>query len=794
MNTETCYHCGLQNPRKPYSLDIFGEKKYFCCVGCQSAAKTIIDSGLGEYYRFHLPDQRPIEALSSQITSAFTAYDQTDVQSEFVFENDDQQNECILLIDGISCSACTWLIEKRLLQLPGVTSATVNAGTHRLSLKWQSQKTPLSEIFQSMYVIGYKASPFLPDQEELSRLRTQRQFILRLGVAGIGMMQAMMNAVALYSGIITKQHEIWLWWTSLFLTLPVIAISAWPFFTSAWHSIRGKQLSMDVSVSLAILSAFAASCYATITGHGEVYFESVNMFTFFLVLSRFLEFRARTMASAQGNAITQSLPQTCHLVTNDAIVESSVKNIHQGDILKILPGETCPIDGIVIFGSTEFDESSFTGEFRTVEKRPGDSVSAGTINQSQAINVQVSKTGANNSFNLLRRLIERASSEKPRIAELADKGSRQFIWSTILISLLIGLVWLVVDPSRAYWIVVSVLVVTCPCALSLATPTALAQATLSLKRKGFVITRGYVLERLAELETIAFDKTGTLTEGQFKISQVQLTDKAIELDLAVDDILSICIELEQESEHSIANAFKALVLTSSTEFFNVVNLPSKGVKGDNEMGSWFLGSPTFDELAQLAGNGTWLTLSLNQRPIAYIELDDQVRPTVPALFQMLKELNIKTHVLTGDPSRVGNEKLRANGLTGGYSDSCSAQDKVDWVKAQEANKIAVIGDGMNDAPVLAQASTSIAMSNATDMTKAQADVLMLTTDLQVIGLAIRTAKLTKKIIRQNLTWALVYNAIALPIAAFGWVTPWQAAIGMSLSSLLVVGNALRLRK
>jgi len=328
----------------------------------------------------------------------------------------------------------------------------------------------------------------------------------------------------------------------------------------------------------------------------------------------------------------------------------------------------------------------------------------------------------------------------------------------------------------------------------LATPTALAQATLSLKRKGFVITRGYVLERLAELETIAFDKTGTLTEGQFKISQVQLTDKAIELDLAVDDILSICIELEQESEHSIANAFKALVLTSSTEFFNVVNLPSKGVKGDNEMGSWFLGSPTFDELAQLAGNGTWLTLSLNQRPIAYIELDDQVRPTVPALFQMLKELNIKTHVLTGDPSRVGNEKLRANGLTGGYSDSCSAQDKVDWVKAQEANKIAVIGDGMNDAPVLAQASTSIAMSNATDMTKAQADVLMLTTDLQVIGLAIRTAKLTKKIIRQNLTWALVYNAIALPIAAFGWVTPWQAAIGMSLSSLLVVGNALRLRK
>ena len=286
MTSDTCYHCGLRNPRRPFQLEISGETKFFCCLGCYSAANTIIQSGLGEYYRYHSPDQRPIEAISPQLSSAFSAYDLDDVQAEFVLKKDSLNKECVLLIEGISCSACTWLIEKRLLQLPGVLSAIVNAGTHRLTIQWQPDQIALSVIFQTMFMIGYKASPFLPDQEELARLRTQRQFILRLGVAGIGMMQAMMNAVALYSGIITKQHEIWLWWTSLFLTIPVIAISAWPFFTSAWHSVKAKHLSMDVSITLAIISAFVASCYATVLGHGEVYFESVNMFTFFLVLSK----------------------------------------------------------------------------------------------------------------------------------------------------------------------------------------------------------------------------------------------------------------------------------------------------------------------------------------------------------------------------------------------------------------------------------------------------------------------------------------------------------------------------
>lgn len=792
MSSNTCFHCGLPNPANPFSLSIDGKNREFCCTGCQSAAKAIIDAGLGEYYKFYKPDQHPVDlAINKDVSASFEFYDRGDIQSDFVQNKEGDQSFCILLIEGISCSACTWLIEKRLQQLPGVIAASVNASTHRLSVTWHSDSTKLSEIFKSLYLIGYQASPFLPDQEEQVRQRTQRKYILRLGIAGIGMMQAMMNAVALYSGAIDDKHEIWLWWTSLFLTLPVIFVSAWPFFTSAWHSVRSKHLSMDVSVSVAILSAFLASVYATLSGHGEVYYESVNMFTFFLVLSRFLEFRARSMAHMQGNAAHSALPQVCHLLSEGNVDTVPIKDLKSGDIIRVLPGETCPIDGIVENGSSEFDESSFTGEFKGVFKRLGDQVSAGTINQHQPIEIRVADN-QRHSFNFLQSLIEKASSEKSRLAELADRGARQFIWSTLVISALIGLVWLWIDPDRAFWIVISVLVVTCPCALSLATPTALAQATLSLKRNGFIITRGYAFERLTQITEFAFDKTGTLTEGRFSIHSVDLVDTAGDAKFTVDEILTISACLEQKSEHAIASAFSEIPIPADNlNFEEFENHPGRGVSGTNPVGTWFLGQDTS------ADNDTCTTilLSLDHQPIARILLIDQVRSTTSALFSELKKRDIKSHILTGDSNASLGSEFVLRGLSGEYVSGCTAEDKVEWVQSHtKSDSLAVVGDGLNDAPLLAAAPLSIAMMNATDMTKSQADVLMLTTDLQVIHTAIEMAHKTKRIIRQNLAWALVYNAIALPLAAMGWVTPWQAAIGMSASSLLVVGNALRLRK
>lgn len=793
MTESICYHCGLPNPDRPLTLPLAGKELSFCCIGCRTAAQTILDAGLGEYYRFYQPDQHPVESITAGNTEldTLTLYDRPDIQQDFVTSDNDEK-QCILAVEGISCSACTWLIEKRLQQLPGVRQATVNASTHRLSLTWAPDQQPLSGIFQALYLIGYRARPFLPDEEEDIRQRTQRKYILRLGIAGIGMMQAMMNAVALYSGTITEQHEIWLWWTSFFLTVPVIAISAWPFFTSAWNSLKSKHMSMDVSVSLAILSAFGASCYATVTGHGEVYYESVNMFTFFLVLSRFLEFRARTQAARDGNAAQNLIAQTCHKVINNDVTEIPVRDMCDGDVIRLMPGETSPFDGTIVAGQSQFDESSFTGEFRPVTKNTGDPVSAGTINQYQRVDVRINRD--RQSFNLLTNLIERGSAEKSRLARLIDQGARQFIWSTLIIAALIGLVWLWYDPDRAFWIVISVLVVTCPCALSLATPTALAQATLTLKTKGFVITRGYVLERLSQLTDIAFDKTGTLTEGRFSVHNITLTEPCLRRGLSDSDILALCAALEADSEHPIASAFKNIAPnTLSLSLSAPENLPGYGVRATSPEGEWQLSRA--DSQSNETDAATCLELSLNRECFARLELTDQLRPMVPKLFESLSAANINRHVLTGDSSRSLAPQLTQYGLNGQFVSHCTPEDKVSWVSGfGEKDRLAVVGDGLNDAPLLASAHLSIAMLDATDLTKAHADVLMLTQDLQVLATAISVARKTRRIIRQNLSWALIYNAIALPLAALGLVSPWQAAIGMSLSSLIVVGNAMRLRK
>lgn len=798
MPSGNCFHCGLTNPPNPPALNHESEHYEFCCLGCKSAAVVIFDSGLGDYYRFHKPDQQPVEvSLSEQQSLKFSAFDDPDFQSTFVDEKENHQHSAILIVEGMTCSACAWLIEKRLLQLPGVLKATVNASTHRLLIDWQNHTVKLSDIIKALFLLGYRASPFVADEQERVRHKTHRQFIFRLGIAAIGMMQTMMTTVALYSGHIDPSHERLLWWTGLFLTVPVLLISALPFFKNALANLTHRQVSMDVSISVALLSAFIASAFATFTGLGEVYYESVNMFTFFLVLSRFLEFRARSSAHLQGNKLAGLLPQTCLKLTNGETELVGISRLNAGDTIILMPGDIAPIDGIVTCGQSEFDESSFTGEFKGVVKTKGDFILAGTINLHQRIEVTVSKKHKNSTYEQLNKLVEKAGLEKPKLAMIADKGARQFVWSTLAISLIIGLVWLLYDPSRAFWVVISVLVVTCPCALSLATPTAFAQATANLRQKGFVITRGYALERLAALHHIAFDKTGTLTEGQFSVHNVQCTDEAKRRRLTDQDILTLCAKLEDGNKHPIATAFKPHKQSSTHAFSHLEGHIGYGVSGYLNNERWVLCSSfqsTIDSSLTESGHGTTcLDLKVNDTKVATIELADQLREHLNRLFPSLNDQQITAHVLTGDSSIAMEPMLREYGLTGDFKHACKPEDKVAWLSQQKSEHIAVVGDGVNDAPLLAKAGLSIAMMDATDLTRAQADILLLTNNLSVLGEAVKTAKRTQQIIRQNLAWALIYNAVALPIAALGWVSPWQAAIGMSLSSLLVVGNSLRLR-
>ncbi len=799
--TERCFHCGLPAFDNRFQLTLDTTPRTFCCAGCLAAAQTIIDSGLGDYYRFHDPDQTPAAPpVNDRDRERLQLYDRDDVQQEFVRIETDTERSATLMIEGISCAACSWLIEKRLRQLPGILSAHFNQSSHRLSVHWDETRLHLSDIFIALHSLGYRAQPFKADAEVALRQKTQRQYLLRLGVAGIGMMQAMMNAVALYSGNIEAQYEHWLRWTSLVLTLPVVVIAAGPFITSAWRSLKARHLSMDVSVSIAILGAFLASVWATVTQQGEVYYESVNMFTFFLVLGRYLEFRARTSVHASGNALLQHLPPTCLKWTGERFERVTVKDLKTGDRIQVLAGELCPVDGHVTQGTTQFDEARLTGEFEPRTKAPGDAVLAGTLNQSQPIEIEVTRVGQDSSASSLLQLLERATNEKPRIAELADRGSRHFVLSTLIITAVIGLAWWWFAPDRAFWVVISVLVVTCPCALSLATPTALAQATNSLRQQGLVITRGHTLDRLAEVTDLAFDKTGTLTEGRYRLVEVEALPAAADHGLSQNDLISIAVSLEANSEHPIAQAFEDAKHPGSPmwKLDNRQNHASEGLSGHDAQGEYRLGTSAFalgrpSESNEDRRQRVWL--SLNGDGLAIFTLNDEIRSTARAALDELESLGLRCHVLTGDPSRAIDPRLEDLPLGGDYASGLSAQAKLEWMnqRQKQGAQVAMVGDGINDAPVLAGAPVSIAMSSGTDLAKQASDALLLNENLRLLPTAIRAARKTRRIIRQNLLWALIYNGAALPLAAAGWVAPWQAAIGMSLSSLLVVGNALRLR-
>lgn len=801
-----CYHCGLPNPDQRHQLQLDDQAVTFCCVGCKAAAQTIIDSGLGDYYRFHNPDQTPAAPpLNQREAETLALYDRPDVQADFVHYSDDADCQATLMVDGVSCAACSWLIEKRLRQLPGIKSAHFNQSNHRCQVQWDAESIPLSRIFSTLFALGYRAHPYKADEEEAWRQRTSRRYILRLGIAGIGMMQAMMNAVAIYSGNIELLHEQWLRWASLMLTVPVVLIAAGPFVTSAWRGLKAGQLNMDLSVSLAIWGAFIASVLATVTASGEVYFESVNMFTFFLVLGRFLEFRARTSVHASGNALLQHLPPTCLKWTGSGFERIAVRDLEQGDRIQVLAGELCPVDGRIVAGATEFDESRLTGEFHPRPRAQGDLVMAGTLNQSQPVEIEVTHRVKDSSVTSLVQLLERAASEKPRIAELADKGSRHFVWSTLIITGLIGAIWLAVEPERAFWVVISVLVVTCPCALSLATPTALAQATTTLRQWGLVITRGHTLGHLAEITDLAFDKTGTLTEGRYQLVSTQLTPQAKALGLDENAVRALACTLESASEHPLAQAFKeataAVTQAPSNLILGEVTLhPGAGLSAEDNQGELYrIGTAVFtgatDSEQPEAGEQT-IWLSRSDQILARFSVKDEIRSTAASALQELAGLGIRCHVLTGDPNPTRARTFESLPLDGEYQYGLSAEAKLDWVQRQEQKgaRVAVVGDGINDAPVLAGATVSVAMVSGTDLAKQAADALLLNGNLRTLPAAVRIARKNRRIIRQNLSWALLYNALALPLAAMGWVTPWQAAIGMSLSSLLVVGNALRLRK
>lgn len=793
-----CFHCGEPIPAAlNIALPVDGQTERFCCHGCKAVCEMILQEGLSGFYHHRSAPAITPKPVEDSLVSQLKLYDHQRLQQSFVHRRADGLPSAQLLIEGITCAACIWLIEKHLSRHAGVLSINVNHTTQRASLVWDPQQTTLSDILIAIAELGYRARPFEPNSLEGSLRAEQKRAIIRLCVAGMGALQGMMLAVPLYFGVIhdvTPEFQTFFRWLSLLVATPVVFYSAQPFFRAALRDLRYRHLTMDVPVSLAIALAYIASAWVTVSGGRHVYFDSVCMFTFFLSLGRFLEMRARFRVGLASASLEQIQPAIANRVIGDTLEAVASYDLKPGDIVQVRPGETIPADGEIVDGESSVSEAALTGEFLPERRRAGDWVSAGTLNGDGPLRLRVAQAGQNTRLSAILRILERAQQEKPVTAVMADRVAGYVVAVVLIAAALVYTGWSLAGNPNAFDIALSVLVVTCPCALSLATPTALTAATAALRRVGFLPVKGNVLEGLAEIDRIVFDKTGTLTEGRLSIIQVTSLSG-----WDTEECLGIAASLEAFSEHPIARAFRARPAWNTQTARDVRNHLGQGLTGIVSGQRYCLGSRDFvAEYCTMpppasSDDGLTIFLASENQWLARFELDDQARDDAATTVGQLQALGIESELLSGDRSaqvQAVGERLGLSRVTGG----ATPEAKLEHLQTleQQGHRIAMVGDGLNDLPVMAGARVSIAMASAADLTQLQADAILVSNHLHPLVTAVHLGRRTRRIIRQNLAWAVLYNLVALPLAIAGWVPPWIAAIGMSASSLIVVMNALRL--
>jgi Cu2+-exporting ATPase len=797
-NRPSCFHCGQPIPSgATYAAEVDGVSRPMCCAGCQAVARTIVDRGLGAYYRHRTAPARTVEPVPADLLDRLALYDRPAVQQSFV-RPEGELRETSLILEGITCAACVWLNERHVSRLPGVTSFRVNYSTHRAHLTWDPGLIELSEVLGAISAIGYVAHPYDPRRHEDIYRAERNAALRRLGVAGLGVGQVMMFAVALYAGGFQGMEagmERLLRWASLIVATPVVAYAARPFFRGAWRDLRAGGLGMDVPVALAIGAAYLASVWGTLTGAGEVYFDSVTMFTFFLLTARYLEMSARHGAVQTTEAMGRLVPVTATRLRGDRQEVVPAAELQPGDTVLVRPGESVPADGAVVEGRSSVDESLITGESLPRPRREGDDLVAGSVNREGPLTVQVVRAGAETLLSSIVRLLDRAQTEKPRIARLADRVAGWFVGAVLAFAAVVAWWWWRHQPGDAFTVTLSVLVVTCPCALSLATPAALTAATSWLARRGLLVTRGHAIEALARATHVVLDKTGTLTQGDLRLEEVVPVR-----DLSSDEALAVAAALERRSEHPIG---RALLRASDTALHarDLCVVPGEGIKGEIGGRHYRLGRPEFATAApspdgKTASDGaTWVALGDSAGPVAWFAFRDPLRPDAKEALSRMQSEGLHLWLLSGDGPGVVAHVARAVGIEHALG-ALTPREKLARVRELQASGacVAMVGDGVNDAPVLAGAQVSIAMGSGSELAHASADMVLLSGRLLDILAGVHTARRTVRVIRQNLAWAVGYNLLALPLAATGYVAPWMAAIGMSASSLIVVLNALRLKR
>ena len=761
-----------------------------CCPGCLAVTEAIVEHGLTDYYKFRTaPAAKADDAQEEQaILEQLAIFDAAELQADFVAD-EGQLKSVQLTLDGITCAACGWLIERHLSKVVGVTQNSVNVSTARAMVKWDPSRITLSQILKQFAAIGYTARPFSAEEHEKTYQAQHKRFIKQLGLAGLMTMQVMMLSFGFYFdwlGNIDDTMAKYFHWISLVLTTPVVFYSGSTFYLGAIRAILARGVNMDLPVSIAILGTYFAGIKAVMLGDGNVYFESICMFIFFLLSSRFLEHRARFQAAEITSNSMQYIPISAQLIHDDLKTEVVLaKQLKIGQIVLVKAGDTIPVDGVIIEGNSYIEESMLTGEFAAVSKASGDSVFGGTLNQSQPLQIKVTETLDESLVSKISQLQENAMAHKPKVAQMADHLSQYFVFAVLFISTITFVTWTYLGNEQAFWITVSILIATCPCALGLATPSALTTAMARLQKAGVLVKQADTLERITQVNHVVFDKTGTLTTGAFTIADEWYAPKSDKT-----HIDAVVASIEQYSEHPIAQAF---VTDNTLNVSRVEVIINQGIIGEIAGEAYRIGRAQFMPcgIPDYLLDATVL-VSKNEEIIAAYWLTDALKThTTDVISELLQHYSLS--IISGDAAKNVFDVAASLNITNAHH-SCRPEDKLSILTNLQTDKnvVMMLGDGINDAPVLAQADVAITVGNASDFTKQSTDIVLLQDHLALLPLLIALAKQTKRTIKQNFMWALGYNVMVLPFAIMGVLTPWQAALGMSLSSLIVVYNSARL--
>ncbi len=840
----TCDHCHLPlPPGEDITSTINDKEMHFCCYGCKTVCETIYGAGMDGFYRRTLEGEtlQPPPEIDSQLE----VYDLDDVQREFV-ENLGDIREIHLLVEGIHCAACVWLIERRLENELGILQANVNLSAKKLHLKWDNRETKLSRVLQILGQIGYAAVPYDPEAAEGQIKKQNRAMLFRLAFAGFAAMNLMWISIALYTGADEGKFKDMFYWISLGLATPTLLYSGYPFYRGAFTGLVNRHLTMDLPIAIGAIITYLYSCYVVISGSeiGHVYFDTVVNFIFVILTGRYLEAMSKRLAVQSTQRLLDLQPRISTLITDDETKIVPIRALQKDDLVLVKAGEKIPVDGVITKGDSVVDESMLTGEFVPVAKFIGDKVSAGTTNKDGVLTVRVSQILKNTALGKIIHLVDEAQSTKAPIQCTADRIIPWFVSVTLLLATLTFMYWVGDGIELALMAATSVLIITCPCAFGLATPMAIAVATGVGARMGVLVKHGAVLEILSSIHHFVFDKTGTLTQGKMLVStlfSLSLEGKETgnnikeivpgeefleQINAREKRILSLAWYLESHSEHMIAKAIvnfgQCYGINEGAELENIKVVSGAGIQAIYQGQIIAVGSLSW--ISQLAGvsdaklsiaklsiSKEWAELEkrvqeyhlsgstvvyawLENESVCAFVIEDKLRKNAADIVRQMHAQDFQLTLLSGDKQEVADYMAEKLGIEEVIAEVMpDEKDKVIQQKQQQGDLIAMVGDGINDAPALVRADVGIAMGSGTDVSIDSADIILVNGELEKIPLAAELSRATLTTIKQNITISILYNIIMVPLAMAAMITPLVAAISMPLSSLLVIGNAARLR-